>query len=301
MPETWKGHTSLAGHSEEQIISVNGARLWTALQGRGRPLVLCHGGPGAYDYLAPVAAMLDDQCRVLRYDQRGSGRSQATGPYDVATFVADLEGLRAHLGYERWIVGGHSWGAGLALAYAVRHPEHTTAIVYLSGTGIDPRWHDAYRARRLAALSDAERDEYRRLRARRDRAGGAERARIQHRLRALSRKTDACDAARADDLPSYREYPTSDRANVLIGADWNAHTADPAFRRAVYNLPRPVLVLHGEGDPRPTMYVEALAARLPRGQFHAVPEAGHYPWIEQPEQVRAALRAFIEHLEMREM
>lgn len=73
-------------------------------------MVLCHGGPGGYDYLAPVANTVSDLCEVVRYDQRGSGRSQPIGPYDVATFVNDLETLRKHFNFERWIVGGHSWG-----------------------------------------------------------------------------------------------------------------------------------------------------------------------------------------------
>lgn len=72
--------------------------------------------------------MVDDLCQVLRYDRRGSGRSQAVGPYDVATFVRDLERLREHFCFAQWIVGGHSWGAGLALAYAVQHPHRTQAL-----------------------------------------------------------------------------------------------------------------------------------------------------------------------------
>ena len=282
---------------KERQVSINGVCLWTAIQGSGMPMVLCHGGPGGYDYLEPVAAMVDDLCRVLRYDQRGSGRSQAAGPYGVATFVRDLEGLRKHFGFEQWIVGGHSWGAGLALAYAVQYPHRTTAIVYISGTSTDPRWHDEYRRNRLAALDEAERQEFQHLRARREQALGQERERLQKRLRALSRQTDVFDVRRVDDLPSFQEHPTSDQVNLQVGSDWEAHIAQPAFRRAVYDLPMPVLLLHGAGDPRPAHYIEALAAQLTGGQFHCIPEAGHYPWIEQPVQVRTPLRAFITEIE----
>ena len=93
---------------------MNGVSLWTATQGSGPPAVLCHGGPGIYDYLEPVAAMIHDLATVHRYDQRGCGRSQDEPPCDVATFVADLDALRAHGGYESWTVIGHSWGAFLA-------------------------------------------------------------------------------------------------------------------------------------------------------------------------------------------
>jgi len=278
---------------EERQYSINGVCLWTAIRGRGLPMVLCHGGPGGYDYLEPVAAMVDDLCRVLRYDQRGSGRSQAVGPYDVATFVQDLEGLRKHFGFAQWIVGGHSWGACLALAYAVQYPQRTTAVVYISGTGMDPRWRDEYRRNRLAALDDAERQEFQHLRARREHTFGQERARLQRRLRVLSRQTDVFDVRRVDDLPSFEEHPTSDQVNRQVGSDWEACIEQPEFRRAVYRLSMPVMLLHGAGDPRPARYIEALAARLVDGRFHCISEAGHFPWIEQPRQVRASLRAFI--------
>ena len=101
----------------EQLMAVNGATIWVSETGAGRPVVLCGGGPGAADYLGPVAEMIDDLAQVYRYEPRGCGRSQAEGPFDLATSLADLDALRAALGYEQWIVAGHSWGASLALAF----------------------------------------------------------------------------------------------------------------------------------------------------------------------------------------
>jgi len=75
-----------------------------------------------WDYLEPVAAMLDDLWTVYRYDQRSCGRSTGGPPYDVATAVADLDALREHWGLSQWIVLGHSWGATLALAYGLAIP-----------------------------------------------------------------------------------------------------------------------------------------------------------------------------------
>jgi proline iminopeptidase len=97
----------------EEYIKANGVSLWTMAQGSGMPLALCHGGPGDFDYLEPIASMVEDIARVYRYDQRGCGRSQQAPPYDVATFVDDLDALREHYGINMWIAGGHSWGAGL--------------------------------------------------------------------------------------------------------------------------------------------------------------------------------------------
>ena len=279
--------------SQEQILQIKGVRLWTAIQGTGIPMVLCHGGPGGYDYLGPVADMLPDLCQIVRYDQRGSGRSQPVGPYDVSTFVDDLEGLRTRFNFERWIVGGHSWGAGLALAYAVRFPTQTTAVLHIAGTGIDDRWHDEYRENRLNALNESEREEYQRLRAQREHVEGVEQERILGRLRTLSRMTDVFDSNQVDNLPSVDEYPVSNEANEKVGADWKHYTKDSIFRRSVYNLSMPVLLLHGACDPRPSHFIETLASKLACSTFVSIPESGHYPWVEKPDEVKASLRRFV--------
>ncbi len=133
-----------------QEVQTAGAVLWTVSQGAGLPVVLCHGGPGLSDNLEPLAFMIDDLARVHRYDQRGSGRSHGDGGFDVDTFIADLDALRTHWGHPKWVLGGHSWGANLALFYALAHPEHTLAVIYLAGTGLRWGWQQDAQQRRLA-------------------------------------------------------------------------------------------------------------------------------------------------------
>jgi proline iminopeptidase len=114
------------------------SHLWAEQFGIGPPLVLCHGGPGLWDYLDPVARLLDDSARTIRWDQRGCGRSQRRGPYSVARFVADLDAVRDQLAGPRMALMGHSWNAHLALRYTIEHPERVSHLIYVSGTGIDP-------------------------------------------------------------------------------------------------------------------------------------------------------------------
>jgi proline iminopeptidase len=130
-------------------VGVNGTSLWLAAEGNGPPMVLIHGGPGASsDYLLPVSAMLADVARVYRYDQRGCGRSDRAGPYDVLTAVDDLEAIREHLQHETWTLLGHSYGALLSLAYAVKYPQRVRGLIYACGTGIDNTWKAEYRRNR---------------------------------------------------------------------------------------------------------------------------------------------------------
>jgi proline iminopeptidase len=76
-----------------------------------------------WDYLGPIADMIDDLAMVLRYDQRAGGRSSGDSHYSMATAITDLDALRVHAGVDRWNVGGHSFGASLALSYCLEHPE----------------------------------------------------------------------------------------------------------------------------------------------------------------------------------
>lgn len=85
----------------------------------------------------------------------------------------------------------------------------------------------------------------------------------------------------------------SDEANEKVGADWNSYTKDTGFQQSVYNLPMPVLFLHGACDPRPSHFIETLAAKLSRSTFVSIPESGHYPWIEKPDEVKVSIRKFI--------
>jgi pimeloyl-ACP methyl ester carboxylesterase len=126
-------------------------------------VLLCHGGPGAYDYLEPVAAMLDDLALVHRFDQRGGGRSNATGPWTVQAMVNDIECLRRHWRHEHWLVAGQSWGAHLALFYALAFPRRTHGLVLLNSTGLRWGWGAERRERRMPRLTEHERDEAQQL------------------------------------------------------------------------------------------------------------------------------------------
>lgn len=85
-----------------------------------------------------MADLLGDVAHTIRWDQRGCGRSGRRRPYTFIRFVADLDVVRRHHGAERVHLLGHSWGAMLALCYALEHPERVASLIYVSGTGIDP-------------------------------------------------------------------------------------------------------------------------------------------------------------------
>jgi proline iminopeptidase len=109
----------------------------------GKPAVILHGGPGAA-LPARMRRLFDpDRYLIVQLDQRQCGRStpHAAEPVvDLSTnttahLIADMERLRHHLGIDRWLLWGGSWGTTLALAYAETHPERVTEMVLASIVG----------------------------------------------------------------------------------------------------------------------------------------------------------------------
>jgi proline iminopeptidase len=129
--------TAVAGAEERGAsFETNGVTLWYEVTGggTGTPLVLANGGPGFdHAYLhAGAFVRLGEGRPVVFYDQRGNGRSGPLAPGQpcgLAEQIADLEALRAHLGYERMDLLGHSWGGYLVMAYAARHPQRIAHLV----------------------------------------------------------------------------------------------------------------------------------------------------------------------------
>jgi proline iminopeptidase len=130
----------------EKYLDNNGTKLWSIAKGTGTPLILCNGGPGCDDYLAPVSEMIGDLCTVVRFEQRGCGRSDWDKHYDLDTTISDVDFVRKAYGYDKVILAGHSAGVNLSLAYALRHPDIVLGIVGISGGRIvnDRNWSQIY-------------------------------------------------------------------------------------------------------------------------------------------------------------
>ncbi|WP_344491237.1 alpha/beta hydrolase [Streptomyces enissocaesilis] len=260
----------------------DGATLWAERTGTGDPVVLCHGGPGLWDTLEDVAALLADRTAVYRWDQRGCGRSERRGPYSVAGSVADLDAVRRHFGLESVTLLGHSWGARLALHYALAHPERVTRLVYVSGTGIGPdsAWHPEFASNLRSAIGE-DLPRWEGLRSR-ERLTEAE-------------EREMCVLQWAADFPG----PDRERARALaermatpwFGVNSECRTEIVAETRtmsehqlhvACGGLRVPVVIVDGAQDLRPRGAVDSLEQALPDVGRVTLAGAGHMPWAEDP-------------------
>ncbi|MFE3825860.1 prolyl aminopeptidase [Streptomyces sp. NPDC059092] len=118
---------------------------------RGKPALVVHGGPGSGSHPNARRHFDPERYRVVLFDQRNCGRStpHASDPAvdlrhnTTDHLVADMERLRDHLGIDRWLLYGGSWGSTLILAYAERHPERVSEIV-ISGVTATRRSETAW-------------------------------------------------------------------------------------------------------------------------------------------------------------
>ncbi len=98
----------------------------------GAPVVFLHGGPGGGLHADYRRYFDPKHYRVILIDQRGSGQSTPHAELKENTtwdLVNDIEVVRQHLGINKWIVFGGSWGSTLALAYATKHADQISAMV----------------------------------------------------------------------------------------------------------------------------------------------------------------------------
>ncbi|MFI5833496.1 alpha/beta fold hydrolase [Micromonospora sp. NPDC051300] len=273
------------------VRTEDGCRLWADQAGAGPPLVLCHGGPGMWDYLGPVARLLDDRVRVIRWDQRGCGRSERRGPYAIDRFVADLDAVRAQLGGPRVALLGHSWGAHLALRYALTHPDRVSHLIYVSGTGIDPErgWHPHYE-RNLRRRLEPYRDRWEALGA------GPNTPAVERERAVLQWSADFADPATALRHAEAMATPwlgLNRDCNQAVNAEVKRELREADLAARCRTLEVPVLIVDGPEDIRPRWGVDSLHRALPHAGRVSLAGAGHLPWVEDPHGFRHAVTTFL--------
>jgi proline iminopeptidase len=284
---------SLAGG--EAYLAVPGGRIWDKVSSGGpaTPVIMLHGGPGFSSfYLKPLEALADERA-VVRYDQLGGGKSDRvsdTTLFTISHFVAELDSLRAHLGYDKVHLLGHSWGTILAVEYYRAHPEHVTSLTLESSALDIPAWER--NARRLVrTLPDSDQRAI--------------------RVREAERRFDAPDyqAAIADFYGRYVwRHPVKADLDSLMG------TAN----EAIYNymqgpseftitgtlkgydvtgfLPRirvPVLYTVGEFDEADPPTVRRFARLTPGARLVILPGAAHLTTWDAPAENLTAVREFL--------
>jgi proline iminopeptidase len=237
--------------------------------------------------------------RTVLFDQRGCGRStpHASDPaVDLSAnttdhLIADIERLRAHVGVNRWVVAGWSWGTTLALAYAEQHPERVAALALTAVTTTGPREVE-WVTRDVGRLFPSEWARFRDGLPEADRGGSIVEAyaRLLHdadpRVREKAAR-DWCDweASHVSVDPDHRASsryadPRFRMCFARLVTHYWRHAAWRADGELLRNVTRiahiPAALIHGRLDlSSPPDIPWQLAQTWPAAQLHIVAGAGH--------------------------
>ena len=264
------------------IARVNGVSLYYEIAGRGAPLVLVHGFACGIRSWDPQVRALSRYRRVITYDVRGHGLSDAppeAAAYSQATSVADLHALLAHLKIGRAVVGGLSMGGNIALNFALAHPAMVSALIVAdTGAGSEEAGDWAAGLRAFADVLNR---------------GGVEAfadMAVAHPLFARY----VAQGPEAERL--VRSCLTTHRARGL------AHTALEvlAKRPSIYSLDArlralgvPTLLIVGEYDTPCLKPHRFMADVMPKARHVVLRGVGHLTNLEAPAAFNAAVKSFL--------
>lgn len=261
--------------------TTNGIRTYYEVEGQGPAVVLIHGhGANLRLWDGQVGPLVEQGHRVIRYDVRGHGRSEAPeGGYAWPSYAADLRDLLDHLGEGRAHLVGISMGGGIALQFALDYPERTASLVLMDST-LPGYTYSEEMSGAVERLQEA---------IRRDGPHPTfERIWLEHPIfegvRRFPEKLALVEAmARAY---SAREY--------LLDLE---PPAGPQISDRLGEVRAPTLVLVGELDtPDFQAIAVILAENIRNANYLVVEDAGHLVNLEQPDQVNNALADFFHNV-----
>lgn len=289
----------------EGYWEINGTKLHYVMIGSGEPIVVLHGGPGGNLDSKLEFADFAPGFQWIFYDQRGCGESErfpvdleqldeAAAFFSVERQVEDLEEIRKKLGFEKITILGHSWGGGLAVFYAVAHPDRVKRLVVYNG---GPMWPEL-RAAKKTALEERSGPEIN------SRAAELV-ARIGENIATLDQETLDAEFVKLICLyiPAYDCNPTAPLsldelgrggfwANQLTNRYIEGFDRD-AFARKLAKVKAPTLITYGRCEPNPPERQTYLRDAIPNSIMIVFDESGHNAHREQPELFGQVLRAFL--------
>jgi proline iminopeptidase len=299
---------SAAGFVVKQgFVDANGVLIYFKTMGRGEPLLVLHGGPGAsHDYFLPYLLPLMRTNRLVFIDERGSGQSQKLADpaaYTVEAMVEDVEAVRQKLNLGRVNLLGHSFGGVLAQAYALKYQRNLSHLVLCSTFQSTRKMNEVFKAMKAKMTPE--------LLARIEKMEKA--GLYGHGLEyEKKRYTSAYMIAAWGEgyFPYlYRHRPDANYDPVANGAMawdlyramWGAHgefvidgnLVSVEYEDRLPSLRVPTLITVGDHDECDPSLSRTMQEKIPGSQLVVLPDSGHMTFVDQPELFNAAVDGFL--------
>lgn len=301
-PSAKSAASSAAVHSnvyplQEGFVDANGAMIYYKIIGRGAPLMVVHGGPGAsHDYLLPYLLPLARRNKVIFIDERGSGRSEKledASKYTVENMVEDVEAVRQALGLGKMNLLGHSYGGVLAQAYALKYQKNLSHLI-LGGTFSSTSAFNQVLAREKQSMPAGERKKLESL----EKAGlfghgkDWEKNRYPDEYARLAwgdgyfpylyqRRPDPnYDPMAGNTSTSWDLYRTMWGSDGEFVVDGNLKSVEYTDRLATIRVP--TLIICGDHDESDPSLSRAMHDKIGGSKLVVLPQSGHMAFVDQP-------------------
>ena len=281
---------------QEGLVDAHGVLIYYKTVGRGAPLVIVHGGPGAsHDYFLPYLLPLARQNRLIFIDERGSGRSEKlddTSAYTVENMVEDVEAVRRGLGLGRIALLGHSFGGVLAQAYAFKYQASLSHLILCSTFHSTRGLNEIFSRMKEAMPSEL-----------RGRIDGMEQAGLYGHGKEYERNRYTDDYMKAAWGEGYFPYlyqrhpdpnfdPTSTGGTSwdLYREMWGSHgefiidgnLVSVEYADRLRSIHVPTLITAGDHDESDPSLARAMHDGIPGSRLVILPQSGHMTFVDQP-------------------
>lgn len=242
--------------------------LWRTAPGPQPPTLFLHGVPNASEMWNAFLS----RAGGIALDLPGFGQSAKRGDFDYSMpgYERFLEQFLDHAGVERVQLAAHDWGAGIGLAFAQRCPERVAGLVIINAVPLLPgyRWHRLARAWRTPGIGELV-------------MGMTSRRMLRLLSREASPRPGAMPEEFLEEILAHFD-PGTQRAILRLYRSAPASGLEHAGER-LGSLRCPALVVWGDRDPYiPPSFADDYGRALPDARVLHVPDAGHWPWLDEP-------------------
>jgi proline iminopeptidase len=292
---------------QEGFADANGVMIYYKALGKGAPLFIVHGGPGAsHDYFLPYLLPLARTNRLIFIDERGSGRSaklEDITQYTVENMVEDVEAVRIALGLGKISLLGHSYGGALAQAYALKYQKNLTHLILAS------TWSSTIELNKLfltmkSKMSPELRDRIDKLEA----AGLFGHGKDYEKNRYTAEYMIAAWGEgyfpylyqnRPD--PNYDPVANGNMSWDLYREMWGQHgeyvidgnLTSVEYTEKLATIKVPALILAGDHDECDPSLSRAMQEKIAGSKMQVIPKAGHMTFVDQTSMVVTAIDNFV--------
>lgn len=292
---------------QEGFVDAQGVLIYYVIVGRGAPLMILHGGPGAsHDYFLPYLLPLARHNRLIFVDERGSGKSEkledAAG-YTVENMAEDAEAVRQALALGKISLLGHSCGGVLAQAYALKYGNNLTHLILCSTFSSTKAMNEMLR-RMEASMTPELRKRVEKL----ENEGLFGHGKDYERNRYPS---DYMIAAWGEGYfpylyqnrpdPNYDPIAIGNMAWDVYREMWGSHgefTIDGNMTSVEYTdrlstIHVPTLITVGDHDECDASLARAMQEKITGSKLVVVPKSGHMTFVDQPNMFNHAVDEFL--------